>query len=71
MRIRHCVDCNVCVEGYDHHCPVSGKCIGKGNWYCFIGTIMFAYFGAFVAFIVFLFGVKDIFEINDVPFFDN
>ena len=34
----HCDDCNVCIEGdlhyiigYDHHCPWTGKCIGKGN----------------------------------------
>mmetsp|Transcript_34063 Transcript_34063/g.30831 ORF Transcript_34063/g.30831 Transcript_34063/m.30831 type:complete len:170 (+) Transcript_34063:192-701(+) len=27
----HCYDCNVCISGYDHHCPWTGKCIGKGN----------------------------------------
>ena len=27
----HCYDCGVCIEGYDHHCPWTGKCIGKGN----------------------------------------
>jgi hypothetical protein len=29
--IYHCNDCNICIEGYDHHCPWTGKCIGKGN----------------------------------------
>eukprot|EP00523_Entomoneis_sp_CCMP467_P001258 CAMPEP_0168754652 /NCGR_PEP_ID=MMETSP0724-20121128/19619_1 /TAXON_ID=265536 /ORGANISM="Amphiprora sp., Strain CCMP467" /LENGTH=379 /DNA_ID=CAMNT_0008803153 /DNA_START=177 /DNA_END=1312 /DNA_ORIENTATION=+ len=27
----HCPHCNVCVEGYDHHCAWMGCCIGKGN----------------------------------------
>eukprot|EP00968_Pinguiococcus_pyrenoidosus_P001605 scaffold70_cov242-Pinguiococcus_pyrenoidosus.AAC.10 len=26
---QHCYDCNVCVEDLDHHCPWTGKCIGK------------------------------------------
>lgn len=27
----HCYECNVCVEGYDHHCPWISKCIGRKN----------------------------------------
>ena len=27
----HCRSCDVCIEGYDHHCPWTSKCIGKGN----------------------------------------
>ena len=27
----HCPDCGVCIEGLDHHCPWSSKCIGSGN----------------------------------------
>lgn len=29
--IGHCVECNICIVGYDHHCMWSSKCIGKGN----------------------------------------
>ena len=46
----HCFDCNVCVEGYDHHCPWTGKCIGKNNlkyFYTFLISILFI-FGYFV-----------------------
>ncbi|CAK62742.1 unnamed protein product (macronuclear) [Paramecium tetraurelia] len=27
----HCYQCDICVKGYDHHCPWVGKCIGVGN----------------------------------------
>jgi len=27
----HCYDCGVCVDELDHHCPWTGKCIGKKN----------------------------------------
>lgn len=32
----HCPECNVCIEGYDHHCPWVGTCIGKKNFLFFI-----------------------------------
>ncbi len=46
----HCFECNICVEGYDHHCPWTTKCIGKGNFYSFLIFIAFtmALFGYFV-----------------------
>ena len=43
MGIMHCMDCGVCVEGYDHHCPWTGKCIGRKTikyFYCFITSVM-------------------------------
>jgi len=27
----HCYDCGVCVHNLDHHCPWTGKCIGRDN----------------------------------------
>jgi len=32
----HCPECNVCIEGYDHHCPWMGTCIGKKNFTSFV-----------------------------------
>jgi len=29
--ITHCEDCQICVEGFDHHCPWTGKCVGSKN----------------------------------------
>ena len=28
---QHCKICNVCIEGYDHHCNLMGTCVGKNN----------------------------------------
>lgn len=30
-KTEHCESCDVCVEGNDHHCPWTSKCIGKNN----------------------------------------
>ena len=35
-KTKHCQFCNICVEGNDHHCPWTGKCIGKNNQKSFI-----------------------------------
>lgn len=34
--IKHCWDCQRCVEKYDHHCPWLRTCIAKNNSNCFI-----------------------------------
>ena len=49
----HCPDCDVCVDGYDHHCPWMGTCIGKKNMssfmkFNFTWLIFLIYSGAWV-----------------------
>lgn len=31
----HCYTCGICVDELDHHCPWTGKCIGKKNLFFF------------------------------------
>ena len=48
--VYHCFDCDICIEGYDHHCPWTGKCIAKNNitaFYIFLVSIL----GAFCFFV--------------------
>ena len=45
----HCDICGCCCEGFDHHCPWTSKCVGKGNIIFFNGMlfmscIIFIYF---------------------------
>lgn len=39
--VRHCIDCNICIMGNDHHCPWTSKCVGKKNIYIFRAFIIF------------------------------
>ena len=59
----HCIDCNVCVEGLDHHCPWSSKCIGRKNlklFYLFLGSTCFL----FVFLMISLFTISSLYESN-------
>ncbi|CAI5714411.1 unnamed protein product [Peronospora destructor] len=37
----HCMDCQVCIEEYDHHCPWTSKCVGKANVRYFYAWLLF------------------------------
>ena len=43
IKTKHCNFCNICVEKMDHHCPWTGKCIGKRNLFPFYIFILAVY----------------------------
>lgn len=52
----HCEYCHVCVDGYDHHCPWTSKCIGSKNLREFqlflffgFGTLFYVMFAVIMA----------------------
>jgi len=63
--MRHCQECQVCVEGYDHHCGVTGVCFGDANVKYFVmmlgwgGASMMFNGWAHVAFLMAVSGSKD------------
>ena len=49
----HCEDCEVCIRKHDHHCPITGKCVGEGNvrwFYAFLTSTVLgiAYLGFWI-----------------------
>ena len=45
FKVAHCSICEICVREHDHHCPWTGKCIGKYNlisFFIFVNSL-FAY----------------------------
>lgn len=34
--VHHCIECDICIENQDHHCPWTGHCIGRNNYYTFL-----------------------------------
>ena len=54
----HCEYCEVCVREQDHHCPWTGKCIGKYNlisFYIFVNSLLVYLIMIFVTFYGYMF----------------
>ena len=62
FNITHCDDCQVCVMNYDHHCPWTGKCIGKYNlfpFYWFLISLISYIFMCFFTLLMFLINLEE------------
>ena len=48
----HCRKCNICIEGYDHHCSCMNICVGKNNLKTFYISIGVSFATIFYAIIM-------------------
>ena len=58
FNVTHCEICDICVKEQDHHCPWTGKCIGKYNlksFYIFTNFLMAYLIMIFVTFYTFIY----------------
>ena len=54
LKVSHCSICDICIIEHDHHCPWSGKCIGKYNilyFYLFLSFFVIYFFSSFTIFL--------------------
>ncbi|XP_063556944.1 probable palmitoyltransferase ZDHHC11B isoform X2 [Gorilla gorilla gorilla] len=38
-KTKHCISCNKCVSGFDHHCKWINNCVGSQNYWFFFSTV--------------------------------
>ena len=58
FKVVHCNICQACIREHDHHCPWTGKCIGKYNlisFYIFVNSLMAYLIMIFVSFYGYMF----------------
>ena len=62
LNINHCETCHVCIMNYDHHCPWTGKCIGRYNiysFYFFLFSLLAYIFMSFITFLMFIIKMEE------------
>lgn len=38
--VKHCGQCNKCVQGFDHHCKWLNTCVGESNYRLFVSLLV-------------------------------
>ena len=80
--IKHCIICQKCCKGFDHHCYWVNNCIGNNNYYLFILFLIITYIDVLYKLLITLFFIYfefinenidelDFFEISYLSFMTN
>lgn len=62
FKVVHCQKCQICVIRQHHHCPWTGKCIGKYNiiqFNCFLAGLLFFMLTTFMTFLLFIIHLEE------------
>ena len=65
--MKHCIICNRCYEGFDHHCYWINKCVAKRNYNLFI---FFLFETTFYLEITLAINILGLMKINSINSFD-
>ena len=65
---QHCIICNCCYEGFDHHCYWINKCVAKNNFILFIIFLFNISSYLFIAFIINILGLINVGLLNSESF---
>ena len=61
----HCDICDICIEGFDHHCVWTSKCIGKNNICSFYIFLIFTVFVLSYAMIILFFAKINFYNLKE------
>ena len=61
---KHCVICDKCCEGFDHHCYWVNNCVGKNNYYLFISFLFISFLDMVNLLLISIFSIFSLFSFN-------
>ena len=62
---KHCVICDECCEGFDHHCYWVNNCVGKNNYNYFISFLVFAFLDMINLLFISIYSIYSLFKYDN------
>ena len=69
--IKHCVICDKCCKGFDHHCLWLDNCIGKNNYFFFKLILYNSFFDIILTIIISLFSIFIFYTTDNLNEYNN